>query len=183
MYGWTDIRKFTPLSYRTSALWSNCPKRLTKHFGSSSNAKNTRNAKKAKVFPTNQPTEGPTNSRTVVGYRVTCTGLKMTGKIALCGIFYHLLIGAIAQKKISVKHYMVSDTWCSLNVIISPTYSILWSELWHTTRPDTQQSSRGWLGRSRKAKTTCNLEIFPMYRRTNKASSRVACPQLKIVTC
>ena len=75
MYGWTDIRKFTPVSYRISALWGNCPKRLTKHFGSSSNAKNTRNAKKAKVFPTNQPTEGPTNSRTVMGYRVTCTQL------------------------------------------------------------------------------------------------------------
>ena len=25
MYGWTDIRKFTPLSYRTSALWGRCP--------------------------------------------------------------------------------------------------------------------------------------------------------------
>ena len=32
MYGWTEIWKFTPVSYRTSALWGRCPKRKTK-FG------------------------------------------------------------------------------------------------------------------------------------------------------
>ena len=26
-YGQTDVRKFTPVSYRTSALWGRCPKR------------------------------------------------------------------------------------------------------------------------------------------------------------
>ena len=25
--GWTDVRKFTPVSYRTSALWGRCPKK------------------------------------------------------------------------------------------------------------------------------------------------------------
>ena len=27
MYGRTDVRKFTPVSYRTSALWGRCPKK------------------------------------------------------------------------------------------------------------------------------------------------------------
>ena len=52
------------------------------------------------------------------------------------------------------------------------------------TRPDTRQYSRGPLGRSHNAKTARNLTIFWTYRRTDlptdTASSRVACPRLKI---
>ena len=33
-YGWTDIWKSTPESYRTSALWGRCPKRFEKLIGS-----------------------------------------------------------------------------------------------------------------------------------------------------
>ena len=49
--GW----KFTPVSYRTSALWSHCPERLTKHLGRSSNAKNAHKRQKSSV--TNKPTD------------------------------------------------------------------------------------------------------------------------------
>ena len=54
-----------------------------------------------------------------------------------------------------------------------------------STRPDTRQYSRGRLGRSRNAKTACNLTIFRTYRPTDlptdTTSSRVACQQQKNV--
>ena len=38
--GWMDVWNFTPMFYRTLALLGRYPKRLTKFFGRSSNAKN-----------------------------------------------------------------------------------------------------------------------------------------------
>ena len=57
----TDVWKFTPVSYRTSALWGRCPlNRLTKHLGRSSNAKTARKRRK-KLTRTDRPTDRPTD--------------------------------------------------------------------------------------------------------------------------
>ena len=44
---WTDIWKFTHVSYRILALWSCCPETLTKHLGRSSNAKTAHKRQKS----------------------------------------------------------------------------------------------------------------------------------------
>ena len=63
-------------------------------------------------------------------------------------------------------------------------------EIWHAvpvvsevsmiTRPNTQQSSHGWFGRSGNVKTARNSEKFVTYLPTDTARCRVACPRLKI---
>ena len=47
------------------------------------------------------------------------------------------------------------------------------------TRPDTRQSSRGWLGRSNNAKNARNLKMLPTDLPTDTERCRVACPRLK----
>ena len=54
----------------------------------------------------------------------------------------------------------------------------------HLTRPDTRQSSCGWLGRSSNAKNRLefkNVMDQPTYWRNDRARCRVACPRLKII--
>ena len=53
------------------------------------------------------------------------------------------------------------------------------SRLRKKTRPDTRQSSRGWLGRSSNAKTAQNSKMWRTDRPTDMARCRVACPRLK----
>ena len=59
------------------------------------------------------------------------------------------------------------------------------SLLANLTRPDTRQSSRGWLGRSNNAKTARNSKMWhtdvPMYRPIRQGG--VACPRLKTSYC
>ena len=59
------------------------------------------------------------------------------------------------------------------------------SACWET-RPETQQYSLGWLGRSSNSKTTWNSKMWrtdlPTNLPTNPARCRVACPWLKTVS-
>ena len=76
---WMDVWKFTPVFYRTMALWGCYPKRLAKFLGRSSNAKNALKSQKKKHY---QLTDWQTNWLTdIVGYRVTFKQLKTSSDV------------------------------------------------------------------------------------------------------
>ena len=82
-------------------------------------------------------------------------------------------------------NWPLGDT--DLDVILSLMIDIL-SFVLLVTRPNTRQSSRGWLGRSSNAKTAQNSKMWRTDGRTDRhtdlptdtARCRVACPRLKI---
>ena len=70
----TDVWKFTPVSYRTSALWDRCPKRLQRDG------------------PTDGPTDLPTDTAKC---RVACPRLKTIQGVASAGLVSEASQGAL----------------------------------------------------------------------------------------